>query len=54
MGCGIEELGQDRVAAFKRETKDAVVSTPSLIPQGVLAGSSLWRHASSFLGLTHL
>lgn len=36
-------VGQDRVAAFERGTKESVVPAPSLPPQGALAGSSLWR-----------
>lgn len=42
--------GEDRVAAFERRTKDAVVPAPSLPPKGPRAGSSLWRRTSSFLG----
>lgn len=34
-----------------REEQRTLVPAPSLPPQGALAGSSLWRHASSFLGL---
>lgn len=50
---GVEQSGQDRVAAFERRIKDAVVFTPPRSP-GALAGSSLWRRTSSFLGLVHL
>lgn len=39
------------MAALERGTKDSVVPNPLLIPQEALAGSSLWRQASSFLGL---